>query len=241
MKSSPPSSSQPSQEESTQTTKSASCLPSLQASVVWEFRSSVIWPNLNSATQNCSPSSSVKTSLNKKTKATLTKTKSRDWKRHSNLNAHSLIVRSWKTLNINRQTRWKSYSRSTACQDHLSGYRHSPSKTKAFSFNKQSFWDLIKIRYGHQVDRLPNVCVCGSPFNLEHALTCKKGGFVTLRHNSIRNITAALLVQWRESKVEPALTALSGENFEKKSTNTQDNARLDIADFGFLAKRHSLT
>ena len=52
--------------------------PPSTASMVWEFRSSVIWPNLNSAAQNCSPSSSVKTSLNKKTKTTLTKTKSRD-------------------------------------------------------------------------------------------------------------------------------------------------------------------
>ena len=109
-----------------------------------------------------------------------------------------------------------------------------PIQDEGFQLNKQSFWDLIKIRYGHQVDRLPNVCVCGSSFNLEHALTCKKGGFVTLRHNSIRNITASLLAQvCNDVKVEPALTPLSGETFETKMSNIQDNARLDIAARGF--------
>ena len=55
-----------------------------------------------------------------------------------------------------------------------------PIKEEGFQIDKQSFWDLIKIRYGYQLIRLPNECACGSKFNLEHALSCKKGGFVTL-------------------------------------------------------------
>ena len=30
-----------------------------------------------------------------------------------------------------------------------------PIKDKGFQIDKQSFWDLLKIRYSHQVDRLP--------------------------------------------------------------------------------------
>ena len=58
-----------------------------------------------------------------------------------------------------------------------------PIRDEGFQLDKQSFWDLIKIRYGYQLSRLPNDCSCGSKFDLEHALSCKKGGFVSLRHN----------------------------------------------------------
>jgi len=33
--------------------------------------------------------------------------------------------------------------------------------------DKQLFWDLINIRYGHQLTRLLNECVCGSKFDLD--------------------------------------------------------------------------
>ena len=109
-----------------------------------------------------------------------------------------------------------------------------PIKEEGFQLDKTSFWDLIKIRYGHQLSRLPTNCPCGSPFNLAHALSCKKGGFIVQRHNSIRDTTASLLAQvCKDVKVEPTLTTLSGEIFETKTTNTQDHARLDIAARGF--------
>ncbi|XP_066926215.1 uncharacterized protein [Clytia hemisphaerica] len=109
-----------------------------------------------------------------------------------------------------------------------------PIKEEGFQFDKTSFWDLIKIRYGHQLSRLPTICPCGSPFDLGHALSCKKGGFIIQRHNSIRDTTASLLTQvCKDVKVEPILTTLSGETFETKSTNIQDHARLDIAARGF--------
>ena len=107
-------------------------------------------------------------------------------------------------------------------------------KEERFQIDKQSFWDLLKIRYGHQLNRLPNICACGVSFSLDHALSCKKGGFITQRHNSIRDTTASLLAQvCKDVKVEPMLTTLSGESFDLKTTNIQDHARLDIAARGF--------
>ena len=35
--------------------------------------------------------------------------------------------------------------------------------------------------------------VCGASFNIEHALSCSKGGFIINRHNEIRNTTAEFL------------------------------------------------
>ena len=37
------------------------------------------------------------------------------------------------------------------------------------------------------------LCVCGDSFNLQHALSCPKGGLVITRHNKLRNLTAEIL------------------------------------------------
>ena len=68
-----------------------------------------------------------------------------------------------------------------------------PLKGEGFVLNKQNFLDLIRLRYGWELTRLPENCECVSKFNIEHAISCKKGGFVSIRHNSIKNITATLL------------------------------------------------
>ena len=109
-----------------------------------------------------------------------------------------------------------------------------PIKDEGFQIDKQSFWDLIKIRYNHQLDRLPKFCACGATYNLDHALSCKKGGFVTLRHNTIRDLTANLLSEvCKDVRIEPPLHQLSGESLEGATTNKKDDARLDIAARGF--------
>jgi len=42
---------------------------------------------------------------------------------------------------------------------------------------------------------MPEKCECGSRFTVDHALSCKKGGFISLRHNILRNITSSLLAE----------------------------------------------
>ena len=79
------------------------------------------------------------------------------------------------------------------------------------------------------------MCECGSKFDITHALSCKKGGFVSIRHNKIRNITAMLLKEiCKDVKLEPTLLPLSGKKFET-STNTSDEARCDISARGCCA------
>ena len=66
-------------------------------------------------------------------------------------------------------------------------------KDQSFDLSKQEFWDAIRIRNNWPLDRIPSTCACGSSFDLSHALSCKKGGFVSLRHNEIRDITSKFL------------------------------------------------
>ena len=40
---------------------------------------------------------------------------------------------------------------------------------------------------------LPMECICGALFTVDHAFTCPHGGYPTLRHNEIRDITAQLM------------------------------------------------
>ena len=62
-----------------------------------------------------------------------------------------------------------------------------PLKEEGHCLLKQEFWDLVKIRYGWSLSRLPNMCSCRAKYDLQYSLSCKKCGFVTLRHNHLRN------------------------------------------------------
>ena len=80
------------------------------------------------------------------------------------------------------------------------------------------------------MSRLPSKCACGSPFDVGHALSCKKGGFVGLRHNAIRDMTADLLSEvCPDVCIEPHLQELTGESLSARSANTSREARLDIS------------
>ena len=70
-----------------------------------------------------------------------------------------------------------------------------PLKDKGYCLNEQEFWDLMKLVYGFSLLWLPSQCICGVQNDVQHALYCKKGGFITLRHNRIRNVTAEWLRQ----------------------------------------------
>lgn len=59
----------------------------------------------------------------------------------------------------------------------------------------QEFRDGLCLRYGLHPLCLPSHCDgCGVPFSLDHALTCKKGGLVLIRHNELRDELAALAI-----------------------------------------------
>ena len=72
-------------------------------------------------------------------------------------------------------------------------------------------WSL---RYGWPVPELPTTCVCGSPLEIEHALSCHFGGLPIRRHIEVRNLLASCTRKAGcETAVEPPLQQLSGEQF----------------------------
>ena len=61
----------------------------------------------------------------------------------------------------------------------------SPIAKYGFEFSKQQFWEYICLRYGWEISKLPTTCPCGNKFDIQHSMSCKKGGFVTIRHNEL--------------------------------------------------------
>ena len=112
-----------------------------------------------------------------------------------------------------------------------------PIASQGFLLSKQEFSDALVIRYGKILKRLPTNCVCGQSFSVEHALSCLTGGYAIIRHNSIRDAIAGMLEEVvKDVSIEPVLTPLTGEKFNRKSTTTDPEARCDVAARGFWAK-----
>ena len=98
-----------------------------------------------------------------------------------------------------------------------------PLKEHGFNLNKQEFQDALALRYNQNVKNLPSKCPCGCEFDVNHAMSCKKGGFITIRHNNVRDFEANFLKKvCNDVEVEPKLIPV--EN---------DESRLDIRARGF--------
>ena len=70
----------------------------------------------------------------------------------------------------------------------------------------------MNLRYGKDLKGLPSKCPCGQSFNMTHALNCKTGGFITIRHNRVRDFEAQLLTEiCNDVENEPPLQPLEGE------------------------------
>ena len=117
-----------------------------------------------------------------------------------------------------------------ACETGASNWLTTlPFEERGFHLNKQEFWDAIRLRFGWPITRLPSKCPCGAAFDISHSLSCKKGGFITQRHNEVRDITADLLSEvCKDVCIEPPLQELTGEHLSYKTANISPEARLDV-------------
>ena len=114
-----------------------------------------------------------------------------------------------------------------------------PVAEHGFSLHKTAFRDALALRYGWMPFRAPSHCTCGTSFSVDHALSCSKGGFPSIRHNEVRDLTAELLSEVCHAvEIEPHLQPLNDEIFQQRTANVQDGARLDIAVNGFWGGRY---
>ena len=86
------------------------------------------------------------------------------------------------------------------------------------------------LRYYFKIKDTAKLCVCGETNTLNHSLICKKGGYVSMRHNSLASLITKLLVSAGFGNVvtEPLLLPTAGVTLPLGS-NTAENARADVS------------
>ena len=105
-----------------------------------------------------------------------------------------------------------------------------PLERHGFTLHKGAFRDAICLQYGWQPGHLLGVCLCGKDFMMPYAMSCPSGGYPTIRHNELRNLTADLLRNvCKDVMIEPQLQPLTTETLQGRSCNRQDEARLDVS------------
>ena len=109
-----------------------------------------------------------------------------------------------------------------------------PSSELGFVLHKADFKDALALRYNRHIKDLPSLCQCGKPFSVSHAMSCKTGGFIHIRHNDIRDFETELLSKiCHDVEKEPGLQPVTNETFAHKTCIGGDEARLDIRARGF--------
>ena len=135
---------------------------------------------------------------------------------------------------VSRLTPRQSRFISLACEKGASSWLSTlPLEQYGFALNKQEFNDAIALRYKFEIPNRSITCVCGEKNTQDHSLVCKKGGFVSIRHNTVRDTTAHLLEKVTYGvQSEPHLLPVGNKTLPT-GTNLTDGARLDIVARGF--------
>ena len=114
-----------------------------------------------------------------------------------------------------------------------------PLQDLGFDLNKREFRDAVKLRFDWPVEDIASTCACGEALTIDHSMICKLGGFITQRHNELRDFeTTVLSMVCSDVEIEPVLQAISSEHLNGGSNKVQD-ARLDIHARGFWERHRS--
>ena len=97
-----------------------------------------------------------------------------------------------------------------------------------FALHKGAFQDALALRYGWLPLHAPTTCA------MEHILSCPKGGFPSIRHNEIRDITATLL---SEVCIPARRTSYSGPDWPSSRTRIIYNFVFYCKDYNWLSSR----
>ena len=93
-----------------------------------------------------------------------------------------------------------------------------PLQDLGFNLNKREFRDSVKLRYYWPVEDIPSICACGETFTIDQSMICKLGGFITQRHNELRDLEAEFLsMVCSDVEIEPVLQDISGDQLNRGS------------------------
>ena len=114
-----------------------------------------------------------------------------------------------------------------------------PDKGNGLKSQQERFKDAVHLRYDWQASDVPNVCVCGEPFNVDHAMICKRGGFIIQRHIELRDLEAQMLnLVCHDVEIKPVVQEITGESLVR-GANTAPDDRLDIHARGCWSRQGS--
>ena len=78
---------------------------------------------------------------------------------------------------------------------------------------------------------LQTSCLCGSKFDIQHSMSYKKGDFICIRQNDLRDLSANMKSEvCKDTEIKPKLTSLSVEELPDRTSN---KARVDMKTRGF--------
>ena len=107
-----------------------------------------------------------------------------------------------------------------------------PVQAWGYTLNKQEFRDSLCLRYGWSIPNTPSFCECGQKNSINHTLSCKKGGYVVMRHNKVRDLEAELMSEvCYNVQTEPELIPLDNNSLGINSA-TGERARPDVSGIG---------
>ena len=87
-----------------------------------------------------------------------------------------------------------------------------PIEEHGFALHKGAFRDALALRYGWPIRFSAEKCLCGAKFKPDHQMICRQGGYVSLRHNELRDLTASLIKKvCSDVSTESMLQQVSGE------------------------------
>ena len=68
-----------------------------------------------------------------------------------------------------------------------------PVTERGFELSKRQLWDWVSLRYCWEITNIPTFCPCGSKFDIQDSMNCKKGGFVSIELNDLRHLAAKVV------------------------------------------------
>ena len=125
-----------------------------------------------------------------------------------------------------------------------------PDRFSGTALSLQEWHDNLSLRYGKTPRGLPRKCDgCGAGFTVEHGLSCKKGGLVSIRHDDVHDEWAHLCgLALTSSRVttEPLIhygdgmgASLGGTTGNRNGNTLGEEARGDVSAHGFWQKGRS--